>query len=138
MPRAAPLPLPTVLGALYAALALADEALPGALPLGKVVGAALVGQALLGDRVRLDLGGRLVAPLAGLAFGAALGLGVARPFAEWLRLQARLVHLQVLVERHTRRTQEHSEATARKLEGLVETGLSGEWRTSGADIPAVP
>ena len=76
-------------------------------------------------------------PFAGLAFGAALGLGIARPFADWLRLQARMTHVQLQMEQHSRRTWESSETTGRKIDGLVDAGLSGEWRTAGP-IPTLP
>ena len=76
-------------------------------------------------------------PFAGLVFGAALGLGLARPFADWLRLQARMTHVQLQLEQHSRRTWQSSESTARKLDGLVDAGLSGEWRTASS-MPGVP
>ncbi|MCO4769207.1 MAG: hypothetical protein KDA24_04200 [Deltaproteobacteria bacterium] len=64
-------------------------------------------------------------PLAGAALGAALGLGMVRPFAEWLRLQARMAHVQLQMMEHTASTRESSEVTARRIEDLV--ALSGEW-----------
>lgn len=78
-------------------------------------------------------------PLVGLIVGAGLGLGVSRPFAEWLRLQARMAHVQLRMERHTRETRVSSESTARRIEDLVDAGLSGEWRvaSTGGDLPSV-
>ena len=78
-------------------------------------------------------------PLVGLTVGAALGLGIARPFAEWLRLQARMAHVQLRMERHTRQTRFSSESTARRIEDLVDAGLSGEWRvaSTGGDLPSL-
>ena len=66
-------------------------------------------------------------PFAGFAIGAALGLGIARPFAEWLRLQARMAHVQIQMAEHSASTRESSASTARRIEDLVEAGLSGEW-----------
>ena len=78
-------------------------------------------------------------PLVGVAFGAGIGLGMTRPFAEWLRLQARMVHVQLRMEKHTRKTRFSSETTARRIEHLVDAGLSGEWRvaSTGGDLPSV-
>lgn len=70
-------------------------------------------------------------PFAGVALGAGLGLGIARPFAEWLRLQARMAHVQIQMAEHSASTRESSASTARRIEDLVEAGLSGEWPTAG-------
>jgi hypothetical protein len=75
-------------------------------------------------------------PLAGVALGAALGLGVVRPFAEWLRLQARMAHVQIEMAEHSASTRASSEVTARRIENLVEAGLSGEWPIA-ASYPGV-
>ncbi len=79
-------------------------------------------------------------PFVGLLFGAALGLGITRPFAEWLRLQARMVHVQLRMEKHSRETRFSSETTARRIESLVDAGMTGEWRvaTTGGDLQSVP
>jgi len=69
-------------------------------------------------------------PVAGAALGAALGLGVVRPFAEWLRLQARMAHVQLAMYEATDETRTTSATTARHIEGIIEAGLSGEWPTA--------
>jgi|GEM_PF-3711131 len=66
-------------------------------------------------------------PFAGIVLGAALGLGIARPFAEWLRLQARMTAVQLRIAEHSASTRQSSEVTARRIEDLVEAGLTGEW-----------
>ncbi len=77
-------------------------------------------------------------PAMGVLFGAVIGLGVTRPFAEWLRLQARMAHVQLRMEKHTRETRVSSESTARRIEDLVDAGLSGEWRVaSSGELPRV-
>ncbi len=64
-------------------------------------------------------------PFAGAALGAAIGLGVVRPFAEWLRLQARMAHVQLKMMEHTASTRASTERTASRIDDLV--ALSGEW-----------
>lgn len=78
-------------------------------------------------------------PFVGLIFGAVLGLGITRPFAEWLRLQARMTHVQLRMEKHSRETRYSSESTARRIDALVDAGLSGEWRvaTTGNELASV-
>ncbi len=59
-------------------------------------------------------------PLAAAVVGAVLGFGLARPFADWLRIQARLVEVHLRTESHTKRAGENTEQTARGIRGLAD------------------
>jgi hypothetical protein len=59
-------------------------------------------------------------PMGAAALGAILGYLLARPFADWLRLQARLVEVHLRTGEHTRRAGEHTEQTARGIRGLAD------------------
>lgn len=70
-------------------------------------------------------------PVAAGLVGVAIGLGTSMPFAIWLRLQANLVHVQLSMERNTRKSSTEAESTARSIRELADAGMSGEWRVAG-------
>jgi hypothetical protein len=77
-------------------------------------------------------------PWAGFILGSVLGLALARPFAEWLRLQARLAHLQLRIEAHAQRTFVSSTTTVKHLREIADGQRTGESRSvSSGPIGAV-
>lgn len=73
-------------------------------------------------------------PAAGAVVGALLGFGLCRPFAEWLRLQARLALIQIDLEVHARETSRHSALSAQRMND-IQAGLTGEWNPSWSGRP---
>ncbi len=74
--------------------------------------------------------------LAGLT-GGLIGLGLSTPFAQWFRLQASLVHVQLRMEENTRRTGEQAAATAQSIKEIADAGRTGEWRASELNMPII-
>lgn len=57
-------------------------------------------------------------PVAAFFVGAVVGWALARPFADWLRLQARLAEVHLRSEDWMRKAGEHTEETARGIRAL--------------------
>ncbi len=71
-------------------------------------------------------------PVVAGVVGLLIGLGLSLPFAAWFRLQANLTHVQLAMERHTRKSSHKAEETARSIRELADAGMSGEWRIANA------
>lgn len=57
-------------------------------------------------------------PVAAFVLGGLVGWALAKPFADWLRLQARLAEVHLRSEASMRKAGEHTEETARGIRAL--------------------